>query len=116
MQYLRLGTATTLKVGPFLDAFDGVTPESELADIGVEISKGAGAFGPRHSSTAVAHDSEGWYAIHLDTMDTDTTGLLKLKAQDAATHLPVWESYVVVAQNVYDSLVLGSDNLCVNVV
>ena len=112
---LRQSTATTVRIGPFVDASDGVSEETGLAGMGVELSKAGGTFGSRHSATAVAHDSEGWYAVALDTTDTGTLGILTLKAQDDESHLPVWQSYVVLPAAVYDGLVAGTETFKVDV-
>lgn len=111
---LKQGTTVTVKVGPFLDKTDGVTEETALTPA-IEISKNGGAFAARSSTTAVTHDSEGWYNVELNATDTDTVGRLVLKAHDAATHLPVWHEFMVVPANVYDSLVSGSDKLQIDV-
>jgi hypothetical protein len=116
MKLLKYATAVTERIGPFVDATDGVTPETGLAGNGVELSKNGGAFAARNSATATVHDAEGWYSVALDATDTGTLGRLTLKAQDATTHLPVWEHYMVLPAKVYDSLVAGSDNLEVDVV
>lgn len=112
---LRQSTNTTVRIGPFVDASDGVSEETGLAGMGVEVSKAGGTFASRHSSTSVAHDSEGWYAVALDATDTGTLGILTLKAQDDESHLPVWQSYVVVPAAVYDGLVAGSETFKVAV-
>ncbi len=112
--WLKQSTTITLRVGPFLDKTDGVTEETALSPA-VEISKAGGAFAARNSATAIAHDSNGWYSVELNATDTNTLGILLLKVDDAATHLPVWHEYMVLPAVVYDSLVAGSDNLQVDV-
>ncbi|MGH6879273.1 hypothetical protein [Hypericibacter sp.] len=109
--FLRQATATTVRIGPFLDKADGVTEKTALAGtLTVECSK-AGPFAARSSVTAIAHDQNAWYAIPLDATDTGTLGRLILKSDDAATYLPVWAEFQVVPANVFDSLVAGSDLL-----
>lgn len=114
LKLLKQSTAVTEKIGPFLDATDGVTEETGLATGGTEISKNGGAFatGP----TLGTHDAEGYYPISLTTSHTDTLGRLRVKSHDSTTHLPVWEDYMVVPANVYDALVGGSDYLDVSLV
>ena len=87
-------------LGPFLDKTDGVTEETGLSPT-VEVSKNGGAFGARNDATAIAHDSNGWYTVVLDATDTGTLGILTVKVDAAATHLPVWKEYSVVHANVY---------------
>lgn len=103
MSFLRQSTQVVKMIGPYLDKTDGVTEEVGLAGGGTEISKEPGAaFGT--GPTLGTHDAEGWYPVTLTTTHTDTVGLLKLKGQDAATHLPVWEEWTVVEEAVYDAL------------
>lgn len=111
---LRQSTVVTIPLGPFLDPTDGVTEEDALT-VTVEVSKNNGAFAARNSATAVTHDTEGWYRVELDATDTLNLGPLVVKAQDSASHAPVWREFVVVPANVYDSLVSGADFLEVSV-
>jgi hypothetical protein len=109
MRLLKQSTEITLRIGPFVDKGDGVAEETGLASNGTEISKAGAAFatGP----TLGTHDAEGWYPVTLTTTHTNTLGPLTIKSHAAATHLPVWEHFMVVPANVYDSLVGGSDTL-----
>lgn len=114
---LKQSTAVTVRIGPFLDKSDGVTEETGLAaSLAFEVSKNNGAFAARNSATAPVHDSDGWYSCELDTTDTGTLGTLIVKSHDAATYLPVWEKFVVMPANVYDSLVAGSDTFEVDMI
>lgn len=106
-QWLRQSTAQTVQLGPFLDKTDGVTEETGLTPAS-EISKNGGAFAAGPTGT---HDAEGWYTFSLTTTQTNTLGILKMKAHDAATHLPAWDTFMVLPADVYDSLVLGTDTL-----
>lgn len=108
--FLRQSAAATLRLGPFLDKTDGVTEETGLsmAATDVQLSKGGGAFGNKNDATAPVHDEEGWYSCVLDATDTATLGILIVKVQAAATHLPVWHSFVVVPADVYVTLVAGT--------
>ena len=109
MLFLKQSTEITFKIGPFLDATDGVSEETGLAGGGTEISKNGAAFaaGP----TLGTHDAEGWYPITLTTTHTNTLGRFQIKSHASATHLPVWHECMVLPANVYDSLVAGSDVL-----
>ena len=109
-QMLKQSTTVTIRLGPFLDKTDGVTEKTAITPV-VEVSKNHAAFGARNSATAITHDSNGWYAVELNATDTATLGPLVVKADDAATYLPVWREFTVVEANVYDSLVGGSDKL-----
>lgn len=107
---LKQSTTVTIRLGPALDKTDGVTEETGLSPT-VEVSKGNGAFAARNSATAITHDSNGWYAVELNTTDTGTLGPLIAKFDDSTTHLPVWREFLVVPANVYDSIVGGTDTL-----
>jgi len=110
--WLKQSTAVTLKVGPFLDDTDGKTPETALtiSQADVRLSKNGGNYAQKNESSAGTHDELGDYYIDLDATDTNTLGLLKLQIQESGA-LPVWDDFIVLPANVYDSLVLGTDNL-----
>ncbi|MFQ5640831.1 MAG: hypothetical protein ACE5IR_22865 [bacterium] len=97
-------------MGPALDKTDGVTEEVALSPT-VNLSKNGGVYAARNSATAIAHDADGHYRVELNATDTNTLGRLRAYFQDPATHLPVWEDFMVVPANVYDSLIAGSDTL-----
>lgn len=112
--HLKQSTQYVDLIGPFLDKTDGVTEEAGLATTGTEISKAGAAFGA--GPALGTHDSEGWYPVTLTTTHTNTLGPLILKCHDAATHLPVWKVYEVLAANVYDSIYgAATDKLQVDV-
>ena len=108
--FLKQSTSATLRIGPFLDKTDGVTEETGLsmASTDVQVSKSGAAFGNKTDATAPVHDEEGWYSCVLDATDTATLGILVVKVQAAATHLPVWHSFVVVPSDVYETIVAGT--------
>lgn len=107
---LKQSTITTVQLGPALDSTDGVTEEVGLSPV-VQVSKDGAAFADRNSATAITHDQSGWYLVELDATDTNTLGRLKVKFNDQTTHIPVWESYMVIPANVFDALILGTDKL-----
>ena len=110
MHFLQQNQTATIKFGPFLDKTDGVTEESGLTPV-VEVSKNGGAFAARNSGTAITHDVEGWYAVELNAVDTNTLGRLTVKSQDANTHLPVWAEVTILSVNVFTSLITATDKL-----
>jgi hypothetical protein len=112
--YLKQSTTVNIKLGPFVDQADGVTPETALTPT-VKLSKGGGALAARNSATATAHDADGYYTVELDTTDTNTLGRLQISVVSAAAHLPVLQNYTVLAANVFDSLIGGGDLLQVDV-
>jgi len=121
--FLKQSTAAVVSFGPFLDKTDGVTEETGLvsaldhATTGIKLSKNGGALTIRHATvTATTYDAYGMYRVTLDTTDTGTLGTLRMAFNEAATCLPVWQDFMVLPANVYDSLVGGSDYLDVSAV
>ena len=114
--WLKQSTAKVVSFGPFLDKTDGVTEETGLvsaldhASTGIKLSKNGGALTIRHATvTATTYDAYGMYRVTLDTTDTNTLGTLRMAFNEAATCLPVWQDFMVLPANIYDSIVSGSD-------
>lgn len=108
---LKQSTAITFRIGPFLDDTDGKTAETGLtiAQADIQISKAGGAFAQTsESSPTTTHDADGWYQCPLTTTDTGTLGMLTVQISVSGA-LPVWEHFMVVPANIFDSLVSGSD-------
>src|SRR5688500_2066765 len=99
-RFLKQSTTTNIKMGPFLDSVDGVTPETALT-LTVKTAKNGGAKAARSSATAITHDADGDYTVELDATDTSTIGRLRVSAT-ATGALPVWEDFTVLHANVYD--------------
>jgi len=121
MKALKQSTAAVISFGPFLDKTDGVTLETGLvsaldhATTGIMLSKNGGALAVRNPTvTATTYDAHGCYRVTLDTTDTGTLGRLRIIYTDAATCLPVWDDFMVLPANVFDSLVSGADALQVH--
>jgi len=120
--WLKQSTSVVISFGPFLDKTDGVTEETGLvsaldhASTGIKLSKNGGALTIRHATvTATTYDAYGMYRVTLDTTDTNSLGTLRVAFNEAATCLPVWQDFMVLPANIYDSLVGGSDLLDVSV-
>lgn len=118
MQYIKQSTATTVMVGPFLDKDDGVTPEIGLAagtvdEIGVYKHE-AIALTDISGTTAFTHRAGGMYTTTLSNTDTNTLGRMRLYVRDDSVCLPVWEDFMVMPANVFDSLV-STDYLQVDI-
>ena len=116
-QLLKQSTAATVKLGPFVDSTDGVTAETALtiSQADIRLSKNGGAFAQTNNATGATHDENGYYGVPLDTTDTNTLGRLRVAVNESGA-LPVWQDFMVVNANVYDSLIGGSDNLQVDTV
>ena len=118
--WLKQSVAAVIQFGPFLDATNAVSLETGLATAmdnvttGIRISKNGGNIIARNATvTATAYDEMGLYSVTLDATDTGTLGNLKIIFEESATCLPVWQDFMIVPANVWDSL-FGADNLDVN--
>src|SRR3990172_5604737 len=114
--WLKQSTAIEIKLGPFLDETDGKTAETALTitQADVRLAKNAGDWAQKSETTTLVHEENGWYRCLLDTTDTNTLGLLIVAVHEAGA-LPVWREFLVVAANIYDSLLGGGDVLDVSV-
>jgi hypothetical protein len=115
---LKQSTASQeIPLGYFVDESDGVTAEDALsiANTDIKIWKaGATSLADKNSGGAT-HISGGIYYTVLDATDTNTLGPLVVFVHVAGA-LPVRAECNVMAANVYDSLVAGSDALQVDVI
>jgi len=105
MVYLKQSTAVTKLVGPFLDVDDGDTEMTALSILqaDVRLSKNGGNMAQKTESTTLVHDELGFYTCLLDETDTNTLGSLKLMIHEA-TALSVWQEFMVITANQYDTL------------
>ncbi len=115
-QWLKQSTAITVKLGPFLDDTDGKTAETGLtiSQADVRLSKNGGDFAQKNEANAATHDENGFYDVALDTTDTNTLGRLLIAVSESGA-LPVWQEFMVVPANVWDSM-FGADYLQVDAV
>jgi hypothetical protein len=116
--WLKQSTAVVISFGPFVDKTDGVVLEVgfvsalDHASTGILLSKNGGALTIRAATvTASTYDAYGCYLVTLKTTDVNTLGTLRVAFSEAATCLPVWQDFMVVPANIYDSIVSGSDLL-----
>ena len=106
--WLEVGVQATIKFGPFVDDTDGKTGEAAVAltDSNTLIAKNGGAFAAKAETTHPAVDAASpggcYYDTILGTGDTDTLGILKVGAHIAGA-LPVWQTYLVVTHDAYQS-------------
>lgn len=119
MIFLKQSTAATVRVGPFVDATNGVTPETGItlsaADQAELLKQGSGATTDISGSTwAAITGVGGWYDLSLTTGNTDTCGALYIIVQDESVCLPVFVHCTVLQANVYDSLIGGTTYLETN--
>jgi hypothetical protein len=115
-QWLKQSTAVTVKMGPFLDSTDGDTEMTALtiSQADIRLTKNGGAFAQTNNAAGATHDENGFYGVPLDTTDTNTLGTLKVFIHEASA-LSVWQDFMVVPANVWDSL-FGADKLQVDAV
>lgn len=115
MNILKQSTAATIKFGPLIDDSDGKTAETALtiSQADIRLSKNGGDFAQTNNASGATHDENGYYDIPLDITDTGTLGRLRVAVSKSGA-LPIWQDFLIVTANVYDSLVGGSDKLDVN--
>jgi hypothetical protein len=115
---LRQSDAVEILIGPIFDATDLAsgtwTPETALTieDSDVLLTKctAAGdcaAQAAKAETTNCAHVGIGVYECDLNTSDTDTVGVLRVDIQESGT-APVWDTFVVVEEAVYDASLAAS--------
>lgn len=115
MQHLKQSTAVTLKIGPFLDSVDGITPETALTitESDIYISKDGGELENKNDITSCTHDLVGVYSCPIGILDTATIGRFQMWIYMTGA-LPVWHEFMIMPANVYDSL-YGISQLYVDV-
>lgn len=118
MIYLRQNTADQeIPLGYFLDSSDGDTEETGLTIANTDINLwkfGATTLANKNSGGAT-HISNGIYYAVLDATDTNTLGSMIVFVHVSGA-LTIKVDCLVLAANVYDSLIAGSDNLQVDTV
>ena len=111
MRFLKQSTSVDLPIGPFVDQTDGFTAETALTitQPDVRLKKNAAAWAQKAAVQTLTHEENGYYEVTLDATDTDTLGQLRLAVNESGA-LPVWEEFMVMPANVWDSL-FGADAL-----
>jgi len=99
-----------------LDETDGRTAETALTitQSDIRLKKNGGNWAQKNAAQTLSHEENGYYEVTLDATDTNTVGLLRVAVNEAGA-LPIWEDFMVLPANVYDSLIGGSDTLDVQV-
>lgn len=125
MMWLRQSTISVINFGPVLDMGDGVTLEVAVGIItsldhaatGIMLSKNGGTLTIREQGAnfvATTYDAHGCYKVSLSAIDTGTLGRLRVIHTEPATYLAVWQDFMVVPAQVWDSM-FGADKLDVAV-
>lgn len=132
MRYLRQNTATIVTVGPFFNKTDGVTLETALTITNERISMTVDAndgsaptlvldnvtgatSGTSNDLNYITNNDAALMQLELSAANTNYVGRARVTITDAANHCPVFEDFTILPAQVYDSLVLGSDLLDINV-
>lgn len=102
---LKQSTSVDVPIGPFLDQSDGFSPETALTitQPDIRLKKNAAAWAQKNAAQTLTHEENGNYEVTLDATDTNTLGLLRLHVNESGA-LPVWEDFLVVTANFFDSL------------
>ena len=113
MNILKQSTSIVVRVGPFLDATDGVTPETGVTLGGADQAEllkagGAATVDITAATFAAVTGAGGWYDLTLTTAYTDTVGELVVVIQDASLCLPVFARFQVVEEAVYDAMFVAN--------
>lgn len=108
---LRQSTLQIVRIGPFLDSTDGVTPKTTLTitQADMQLSKDGAAFSQKNATGNAVHDIDGYYFTTFNVTDSNTTAILKLNVTVAGA-LPVWDNFDVVTQSYYDAKYSGTFN------
>lgn len=112
MLVLKQSTAVDIRMGPFVDATDGVTPETGItlgAADQAEVLKADGAATVAMGGTfAAVTGADGWYDYTCATGDVDTCGEVVFVVQDSSVCLPVYVRAMVVEEDIYDGFFAAS--------
>ena len=111
--FIKQSTAYTFRFGPFVDETDGKTAETsglDLEDSHIRISKAGANFIDKNDATTATHDENGFWLVVLTATDTDTVGELLVAAHPSGA-LPVWKTFQVVEEAIYDALFAASATL-----
>ena len=114
--FIKQSTAYTFRFGPFVDDTDGKTAETGLTieDSHVRVSKAGGNFIDKNESSNSSHDEAGFYIVVLDATDTATVGELQIAAHISGA-LPVFKTFQVVEEAIYDAIFAASADLITKV-
>lgn len=115
MPELKANTEVKVRIGSFVDAADGVTPETGVtlgaADQAEVLKHGSDTVVDISGATwAAVTNCDGWYVLTLTASLTDTEGQLDVIVQDSSVCLPVVRSFMVLSQAAYDSKYAAKDS------
>lgn len=118
--YLRQSTATSTLFGPILEATDGYSYRPTTISIAgnvIQLRRANDALGVVTTLpvAAVSLPVPGWLGLNIPASDTGVLGPMRYMLGNVTSNLPVWMDFTVLPANVYDSYILGTDFLQVDV-
>lgn len=105
MIWAKVSTATTIIVGPVLDASGVAVTDCVVGDF--KISKNGGTPGALDAGATLTHRHTGHYSLALASADLNTLGLSQVTIDDTVNSTGV-KDIMVLQADAYDQLVLGS--------
>lgn len=110
--WAKQSTAATLIVGPILDSTGAEFTTAVIGDL--SISKNGGTLTALAAAATLTHIANGQYTLVMTTGNLDTLGRLQITCNKSTYQMPPIGLNIVPVDK-YDSLVLGTDRLDVNV-
>lgn len=103
-RWIKQSTSVDVPIGPFVDQTDGFTPETALTltQPDIRLKKNGAAWAQKNAAQTLSHEENGYYEVTLDATDTNTLGLLRLAVNESGA-LPIFEDFLVVPANIWDS-------------
>jgi hypothetical protein len=112
MFILKQSTSIKIRMGPFVDSTNGVTPETGVtlgaADQAEVLKANGAATVTMGGAFAAVAGADGWYDYTVATGDVDAVGEVEFVVQDSDVCLPVFLRGHVVEEAVYDALFAAS--------
>lgn len=112
-QILRQSTEVIVRVGPAVAVGDGFTPVTTLALSTADEAEalraaGAATLDISGATFAAITGADGHYDLTLSTTATNTVGTLDIVINDDSLILPIFKSFQVVEEAVYDAIYAAS--------
>ena len=107
---LKISTATTVTIGPVLDADGAAVTTAVVTNLSLSKNGSSAAL----TTETLTHVANGYYTLALTSGNTNTLGNLEVFVNNTAMSMTVFR-YNIIAAQVYDSIVSGSDLLQVDV-
>lgn len=107
---LKISTATTVTIGPVLDADGAAVTTAVVTNFSIVKNGSSAAL----TTETLNHIANGYYTLALTSTNTNTLGNLEVFVNNTAMSMTMFR-YNVIAAQVYDSLVSGSDLLQIDI-